>query len=64
MVSCVGESVRLPFSSCVNKGIIDNKQCSYLIQRFYSQLLSYNLPANGEERRENAVFAGKNTMKQ
>ena len=31
---------------------------------FYSQLLSYNLPANGEERRENAVFAGKNTMKQ
>ena len=46
------------------KGIIDNKQCSYLIQRFYSQLLRYNLPANGEEGKENAVFVGKNTMKQ
>ena len=52
-------SLLVPVST---KGIIDNKQCSYLIQRFYSQLLRYNLPANGEEQRENAVFAGKNTM--
>ena len=32
-----------------------SKQDSYLIQQFYSQLLIYNQPANGEERGETGV---------
>ena len=40
------------------------KQDSNLIQRFYSEFLRYNYPANGEEREETAVFAGEDTMKQ
>ena len=32
-----------------------SKQDSYLIQQFYSQLLIYNEPANGEERGETGV---------
>ena len=38
-----------------------SKQDSYLIQRFYLQLLSYNQSVNGEEQGERA--AGKDTMK-
>ena len=41
-----------------------SEQDSYLIQKFYSQLLRYNQPANGENRGETAVFAGKDTLKQ
>ena len=36
-----------------------SKPDSYLIQRFYSQLLRYNWPANGKEGGETFVFAGK-----
>ena len=38
-----------------------SKEDSYLIQRFYLQLLSYNQSLNGEEQGERA--AGKDTMK-
>ena len=38
-----------------------SKQDSYLIQRFYLQLLSYNQSLTGEEQGERA--AGKDTMK-
>ena len=31
------------------------------IHRFYSTLLRYNKPANGDERGETAAFAGKDT---
>ena len=68
--SCVHESQKALLVPVSTKGITvhhereieqHSKQDSYLIQRFYLQLLSYNQSLNGEEQEETA--AGKDTMK-
>ena len=40
-----------------------SKQCGYLIEWLYSQLLRYNQSANGKEPGKKAVFAVKDTIK-
>ena len=67
---CVRESQKALLVPVSTKGITvhhelgieqHSKQDSYLIQRFYLQLLSYNQSLNCEEQGERA--AGKDTMK-
>ena len=68
--NCARESQKALLVTVATKGITvdhergieqQSKQDSYLIQRFYLQLLSYNQSVNGEEQGERA--AGKDTMK-
>ena len=68
--NCARESQKALLVTVSTKGITvdhergieqQSKQDSYLIQRFYLQLLSYNQSVNGEEQGERA--ASKDTMK-
>ena len=56
MVTCVGESEKLPFSSYFKKRN-HWQQTMLLIQRFYSQLLRYNLPVNAVRREDRMLYS-------
>ena len=66
--NCARESEKallVPVSTKESRIEQHSKQDSYLIQRFYSQLLRYNKRANGGQGEETALLAGNtDTLKQ
>ena len=65
--NCARESEKallVPVSTKESRIEQHSKQDSYLIKRFYSQLLRYNKRANGGPGEETALLGGKDTLKQ